>query len=387
MKLLQWPGRTGKSAFRDRVCAVFREKLPGAIVEATGDLDVHISGLSNAKSVDVWLGRAYEEFCKKPDAVEEIIARYVQGTLATAADIPVELDRIIPTVKSSGWVTSQSEYHSNPNGRSGFDPWVEPYNAELSIVYAEYRAGIHIPHRSDFESLGISLETIRERALMNLRRMIAEITVTGKDGLYLLGAGGTLDASLMLLDDVVEDSRLQVSGNPLIAVSDRGSFWVADDVNPLAVFNCAAGVARCYRSEQYPISTHLYRKSANTWEPLDPTPLDDTHPIPDLQVIDVHGVKKGGGSDLLVIVASPLQADARSIFRLARKLDGYLQEINSDAYRSECGTPGAGVTSIIVRLHPRSDPAVEEVLGYAVSWAEKRNASLRVEKITPTVVS
>ena len=43
MKLFRWRGRTSKSAFRDRVCTALREKLPGAIIEATGDLDVHVS--------------------------------------------------------------------------------------------------------------------------------------------------------------------------------------------------------------------------------------------------------------------------------------------------------------------------------------------------------
>jgi hypothetical protein len=184
-----------------------------------------------------------------------------------------------------------------------------------------------------------------------------------------------------------DDPRLHISGNPLIGVSDRGSFWVADDANPWAVFSVAAGVARCYRSEQFPISMHLFCKSATTWEPLDPSPVDDAHPIPNLEVIDIHAVKKGGGSDLVVVVASPLQADARSIFRLVRKLDGYLQEINSDQYRNECGAPRPDATSIIVRLHPRSDPAVEEVLAAGVSWAGARNASLQVEKIRPVAIT
>jgi hypothetical protein len=114
-------------------------------------------------------------------------------------------------------------------------------------------------------------------------------------------------------------------------------------------------------------------------------PVDDTHPIPNLEVIDVH-LKKEGGSGLGVVVASPLSADARSIFRLLRKLDVYLETINSSEYQAECGPSTAKTTSIIIRLHPGSDPAVESILGAAASWAEARNASLRVEKIKPVAV-
>jgi uncharacterized protein YtpQ (UPF0354 family) len=384
MKLFRWPGRTSKAAFRDRVCASFREQFPGATIEATGDLDIKITGFANGKSLGVWLGRAYDEFREDPKQADEIIARHVRGALATATDAPVELDRIIPTVKSCDWLTSQRANHDE-DGR--FDPWVEHYNADLVIVYAEYRDGIRYVHRSDFEPLGMSGEAIREQALANLRRMIQAIMVTGEDGSYLLGAGGTLDSSLILLDEVLEDPRLQIKGKPLIAISDRGSFWVADDANPCAVRKVVAGVARCYRTEPYAISMNLYHRSGLIWEPLDSSPLDDTHPIPNLQVIDIHAVKKGGGSDLVVIIASPLRADARSIFRLTRKLDGYLQEINSDSYKNECGEPKPETTSIIVRLHPRTSPEVEAVLAAAASWAKARNASLRIEKIRPAAVT
>jgi hypothetical protein len=81
MKLFRWRGRTSKSAFRDRVCTALRENLPGAMIEATGDLDVHTSGLANGKSLDVWLGRAYDEFGKKLAEAEEVIARHVRGAL------------------------------------------------------------------------------------------------------------------------------------------------------------------------------------------------------------------------------------------------------------------------------------------------------------------
>ncbi|MBS0417713.1 MAG: hypothetical protein JSR66_08365 [Proteobacteria bacterium] len=374
MRLFQWRGRTSKASFRDRVFGVLREKLPAATIEATGDLDIRITDLPTGKILNVWLGRAYEEFSKAPGGADEIIARHVRGTLAAADEPAIELQRIIPTIMSRDWLDSQRQ-------AAGFDPLVEPYNADLVIIYADYRDGIQYGHRSDFEPLGISVEAIRKQALANLRRMIEKIKVVGSDGCYILGAGGTLDSSLVLLDEVLENAGLQISGRPLIGVSDRGSFWVVDDANPWAVVNASAGVAKCYRSEQYAISMNLYQRLGPVWEPLDSGPVDDAHPIPNLEVIDIYATKKGGGADLVVIVASPLSADARSMFRLARKLDAYLQEINTDVHRQECGEARRDTTSIIVRLHPDSDPAIEEVLRTAVGWAENRNASLQVKNL------
>jgi hypothetical protein len=54
---------------------------------------------------------------------------------------------------------------------------------------------------------------------------------------------------------------------------------------------------------------------------VEPDASDDpSHPIPSLTVVDVMTVKKTGGADLIIVVASPLMADARSQTRLLDKL-------------------------------------------------------------------
>jgi len=109
MRLFQWRGRTSKAAFRDRVSGVLREKVPRATIEVTGNLDIQITGLPSGKSLNVWLGRAYEEFSKAPEEADEIIARYIRGTLAIADDAAIEPERIIPTIKSRDWLDSQRQ--------------------------------------------------------------------------------------------------------------------------------------------------------------------------------------------------------------------------------------------------------------------------------------
>jgi hypothetical protein len=176
----------------------------------------------------------------------------------------------------------------------------------------------------------------------------------------------------------------------VIGVSDRDSVFVADDANPWAVFRVASSVAATHRSAPYLISPSLYHWSQGRWEPLDPDPVDDTHPIPNLQVIDVHLARTGrgadlgrSGTDLGVVVASPLGADARSVARLFRKLHGYLEEINGARYQEEFGQTTVENTSIVVYVHPGSDPRVWQLLAGLTDWVKKRNATLQIEKIDP----
>jgi len=380
VKLFRWRGLTSKTAFRDRVCGAVRERLSTASVEPTEDLGIAITGLPDRDRLDIWLGRAYDEFRAAPANADEIVARWVRfiESSASSASRAIDAERIVPVVKERHWLDEQRA--ALPRASPRFSPLIEPYNDELVVVYAEYRDGLHFPDYTDFEPLGSPAE-LRARALANLRSLIGTPTVTGEEGAYLLGVGGTLDASLLLLDEVTQDERLDLTGDPVIAVSDRGSFWVADAANPWAVFRTAAGVARCFRTEPYPISRQLFRRSSSRYDPLDPALRDDSHPIPDISVIDVHGVKRGGGSDLAIIIATPLRADARSVFRLFRKLDGYLDEINTQEYARQCGPPTPAVTKINVRLHGGSDPVIRELLAGARDWVDKRNASLFVGEL------
>ncbi len=105
---------------------------------------------------------------------------------------------------------------------------------------------------------------------------------------------------------------------------------------------------------------------------------DQDHPIPSLTALDVHGIRKGGGSDLVVIVASPLGFDEKSQKRLLDKLSIYLRFINSPEYEAQCGPPTPDTTAIEVQLHPDSDPRIVDLLSRCRPWALENRATLRI---------
>jgi hypothetical protein len=115
-----------------------------------------------------------------------------------------------------------------------------------------------------------------------------------------------------------------------------------------------------------------HQKSEETYD-------DPDHPIPALNAIDINTVKKSGGSDLHIIIASPLQADEYSLTRLLDKIEGYLGHIQSDDYKKESGSPTPENTRIIVNIHPESDENVFELLERSKPWALENNAALEIE--------
>jgi len=113
---------------------------------------------------------------------------------------------------------------------------------------------------------------------------------------------------------------------------------------------------------------------------------DESHPIPDLTVVDINGVRKDGGSDLVIIIASPLQAEERSLRRLLKKIEVYLGFIQSDQFQKESGTPSPERTKIVVKIHPDSAPEAFELLNRNMDWVRNNDATLEIDA-SPTQVS
>ena len=110
---------------------------------------------------------------------------------------------------------------------------------------------------------------------------------------------------------------------------------------------------------------------------------DPDHPIPNLNVIDVSGYLKGGGADLTIIVASPLQADERSQTRLLDKIQGYLGHLQSDEFAADSGAPPSpDNTRITVLLHPETSDEIRGLLDRCSDWVLSNGATLIVRNFT-----
>lgn len=119
-----------------------------------------------------------------------------------------------------------------------------------------------------------------------------------------------------------------------------------------------------------PIITH--NEAEDTYD-------DPSHPIPSLTSLDIQVVKKTGGSDLVIVIASPLSADERSQRRLLDKIDIYLGFLTTPTFQESSGIADPGNTSIIIKIHPGSDNEIFELIERCKPWVQDNNASLKFE--------
>jgi len=381
MGIFKWRGRISKSEFRRQFVEELLEDAPQLECTLSDDdeLELAVSGMGNDDRAVLSLHRAYAEFEQDPAQRDAIFERFRSLLVRQRQDLPLETGNVVPMVKTRDWLDDQYSRDTAPPAPGSDDAfWVDDYNEELVVVYAEHREGFSYRPRSDFAAAGLNQENIRTLALGNLRTRTPKREFSPVNGAWLLIADGAFEASLLLDDEVWKNHRFRDSQEVLSAVPERDCLFASTDTTPLGVWNLATMVDHGYRTAQYPISRQLMMRKAGHFALVDSQEVDDTHPIPNLTVIDVHAVKESGGSVMAVIIATPMDATPRSVFRLFRKLIGHLDYKDMAEYREQCG---AGPTEIEVSIHPDSDAAVFELLAALPGFVERHGARLAVKHL------
>ena len=377
MGIFKWRGRISRKDFRRRFIDAVHAAAPASQCEESGDdeLGVRIEGLGNYKEVNVSLLRAYAEFEKDPGECDEILARWVRSIdHLWLPPEPFDAANVVPMIHDRAWLTAQmAPGEEVPPADAAESLWIDDYNEELIVVYAEHHKGFSYPPRSNFLAAGVVPEKIRELSLANLRARTPNREIHNVNGAWMITVGGNFEASLLIDEDFWSDPRFSAGDTLLISVPERDGIFACTDDSVSAVWNLATLASHAVRTQPYPITSRLFVRAGRRFELLDAHDDDDEHPIPALRVIDISARAKDGTALYVIVVATPLAKDPRSVFRLFRKLDGYLGHIEG---RKEPGTP----SEIEINIHRGSDPAIFALLAILPGYVASRGARLIVER-------
>lgn len=379
MGILFWRGRVSKTDFRRVYIDAVRKRLPQLgchEADDDGELSILITGMPNHQALTQRLDNAYQEFRQNPGQRKAIYARWLDGLVALVEPPKLERDKLLPFVKAREWVRN-SHPHEPPEPGSPRELFHDVLNDELAVCYVNFGSNIHFLVREELAILELDEADARALALRNLRARTTERTFMDFPVGWSVHVGGNFEATTLVDDDLWNDARFQGAEWIFMAAPDRNTLLASVDASVHGVWTLSLMAATLEKSESYPISNKVFVRRNGRFEDLDPLIEDPDHPIPRLDVVDVS-VESDKCERTAIIIASPLDAGPRSVYRLFRKLEGYLRHLGCDGTQAKQALPEDEKPQIQVNIHPRSHPDVLEVLNSIHDYVSKRGALLKI---------
>lgn len=100
------------------------------------------------------------------------------------------------------------------------------------------------------------------------------------------------------------------------------------------------------------------------------------------QHIDIMGIRKDGGADLVMVSPEPLDESPEGQTLLLDKVETYLKYIRTPDFRRQCPAATAKNTHVVLLVREEPSPLMEELLERVSVWVADNHASffVRIER-------
>lgn len=222
-------------------------------LEARSELQVRVLDTAGKEKMTLFLDNAYKEYLQSPEHLQEVVARCVDSLLEASDLAAVDRAQIVPVIKDNAWIAESIAAVKERGGKGPAVYVTEPYNAQLAILYAEDRPKqIRYLTPANLEELGLTPAELRPLAVQNLRRLLPEIELHRSPTVTMITAGGSYEASLLLLDEVWSGKIVSVEGDPVVAIPTRDLLLLTGTKTP-------GGVARLREIATKSVAESSYR--------------------------------------------------------------------------------------------------------------------------------
>jgi len=202
--------------FSNRFAKALQKKVLGLEVMSIDKLEIKTK-FENSSDFTHFLNNCYSEYLNAPKDINQIFQKYLNGAETLyLPDPPIDIERILPIIKDQRFIDDLKEI--NPDFE--LNHVYENYNSELFIFYAhDTEHTINYLTKEDLGTVDISFENLREKSISNLSETLS-IEKHGDDGNFMLVAGGSYEASAILLD-IWNKENFPVDGNIVIGIPSR----------------------------------------------------------------------------------------------------------------------------------------------------------------------
>ncbi|HVM61724.1 MAG TPA: DUF1444 family protein [Verrucomicrobiae bacterium] len=257
-------------AYTRDFAAKLQASAPGYRVEVKRDLELRVID-SAGKEQTAFLDNSYAEYRLNPQNKDSIIARYASAfTAPGVAEGKVDKTRITPVIKDKAWIDEIRDAMKERGATKTPENVYEPFNDSLIIVYVEDNpTSVRYLTPKDVEDAGIRKEDLRGLAIDNLKRLLPEVEAHGGNGVFMLTAGGSYEASLLLLDGIWTNRQFQVTGDYVVAVPTRDVLLVTGTEDKEGVSKIRKMAADIAAKGPYRLTTELFVYRAGRFASFD----------------------------------------------------------------------------------------------------------------------
>ncbi len=232
------PRPLAPAEFRGEIEKAIATGHPELTLEAQSELQLRVLDAAGKEKMTLFLDNAYKEYFQSPERFQEVVTRYVASLPEASELAAVDRAQIVPVIKDNAWITESIAAVKERGGEGPAGYVTEPYNAQLTILYAEDRPKqIRYLTPANLQELGLTAAELRPLAVENLRRLLPEIELHRSPTVTMITAGGSYEASLLLLDEVWSGKIVPVEGEPVVAIPTRDLLLLTGTKTP-------GGVAR-----------------------------------------------------------------------------------------------------------------------------------------------
>ncbi len=203
---------------------------------------------------------AYREYLLEPDSIEQVLSKFTQ----TANELynekqEIDISKIIPVIKPRDFITEVKKLTAAKDS-ANFSIAFNKYNNELLILYAEDKENsLDYLTTDKLGQLHISQDSILALSLKNFDKILPKIERTGHKGRYIVTAGGTYEASLLLLNSFWSSKNFSVQGDIVVAVPSRDILLITGSRDKDNLNWVRTRAQESYDSASYQISPSLFR--------------------------------------------------------------------------------------------------------------------------------
>lgn len=146
-------------------------------------------------------------------------------------------------------------------------PVVRPLAADVVVMYAIDRPNRleYITHKT-LSIMGMGLEALHQLAVRNLPRCLDRIQLHDcGDGVIGISAGGTFEATLLLLDELWPRLAPHLPGQPLAAIPSRDLIFIIGSEQPQAFELIAARARTALAERRHALSNAVFIRNSGGW--------------------------------------------------------------------------------------------------------------------------